>query len=303
MKSMPAVAVATAFPLLFLPCLVGARLADRQMVRSPTPTVMKSAIHNATKALPQRMQVKTRRLGANSSTKATFRMAGHDGKLPCFCETSNPSWKRSTRTAPKCLFIDLGAADGNSFGEFMSGKFGPVENCPSGGQWEAILVEANPRFTENLQEVQKKYQKDKHGVVDALPSTAAFMCQGWTSFYLDTSTGAEQNNYWASSMSADSNAGKEQRVEVPTVNLNRILYEMAIPADWVMVKMDIEGSEWDMIPCLAQAESASLMDRLYVEVHPNTWGLTGTDQAELEAAEARLRRRGVDIPPYFSQTL
>jgi FkbM family methyltransferase len=185
----------------------------------------------------------------------------------------------------------------------MNDKFGPVENCPSGGQWEAVLVEANPRFSEALTEVQKKYKQDEHGIVDALPSTAAYMCQGWTSFYLDTSPGADANNYWASSMSQDSNAGKEQRVEVPTVNLNRILYEMAIPGDWVMVKMDIEGSEWDMIPCLAQAESASLVDRLYVEVHPSSWGLTGTDQVELEAAEARLRRRGVDIPPYFSQTL
>ena len=32
---------------------------------------------------------------------------------------NNPSWKKTARTEPKCIFIDLGAADGNTFAKFL----------------------------------------------------------------------------------------------------------------------------------------------------------------------------------------
>jgi len=69
------------------------------------------------------------------------------------------------------------------------------------------------------------------------------------------------------------------------------------------VKMDIEGSEWDVLPCLAQAPAASTLDRLYMEVHPKEWGMAGTTQEAFDQAKATLRSRGVDIPDYYSHTL
>merc|ERR1719291_1236610 len=54
---------------------------------------------------------------------------------------------------------------------------------------------------------------------------------------------------------------------------------MTIPGDWVMVKMDIEGAEWDILPCLALAPAASLVDRLFVEIHNQSMGSTGTGTA------------------------
>ena len=32
---------------------------------------------------------------------------------------NNPNWKKTARTEPKCIFIDLGAADGNTFAKFL----------------------------------------------------------------------------------------------------------------------------------------------------------------------------------------
>ena len=46
------------------------------------------------------------------------------------------------RTEPRCVFIDLGAADGNTFDSFLANGYGPVKNCPRHGEWQAILVEA-----------------------------------------------------------------------------------------------------------------------------------------------------------------
>jgi len=218
---------------------------------------------------------------------------------PCSCEPSSATWKKCTRTAPKCIWIDLGAADGNSFKSFLGNYFGPVANCPS-GQWEAMLVEANPRFDQDLSQVASEWPGSMH----MYSSTAAYMCKASTSFYLDTVTHA--NNYWGSSISpnaVDVKASGLQKVTVPTLNLNQILYEMTIPGDWVMVKMDIEGAEWDILPCLALAPAAANIDRLFVEIHNQSMGSTGTDQATMEAAQALLRLRGVDIPAYFSNTL
>jgi FkbM family methyltransferase len=222
------------------------------------------------------------------------------GTMPCACDAGQPTWIASTRTVPKCIFIDLGAADGNTLQDFVNNKYGPVAQCPS-GQWEATLVEANPRFNAPLKQTEVTYP----GQVHAKAATAAYMCEAQTTFYLDTTSVAE--NYWGSSMSenhVDTQKSGLQAVTVPTVNVLKLLYETTIPADYVILKMDIEGAEWDVLPCLAQANSASLVDRLFVETHPQAWGNAGTTQPQYDAALAGLRAKGVDIPKwYHSQTL
>lgn len=222
------------------------------------------------------------------------------GKMPCQCEAANPAWKRPTRTVPKCVFIDLGAADGNSFNAFLNDKYGAVANCPSGGLWEAVLVEANPRFQAPIEQTKARFPE----AVEAFPSTAAYMCQGQTSFYLDTVTTAQ--NYWGSSMSSNHpdvvHSGKK-KVTVNTVNLNRLLVERTIPSDYVLVKMDIEGAEFDIVPCLAHSPAAALMDALWMEQHDVSWGLAGNSLEDMNQAKLSLKSRGVYMPDYFSETL
>jgi len=230
-------------------------------------------------------------LPALNSTKAT---------QPCACVASEPSWTPCARTVPRCVFIDLGAADGNSFNFFMKNGYGDVGKCPS-VQWSSILVEANPRFNTQLAGIGGKYPSQ----LTVMSSTAAYMCEAQTSFFLDTVN--TEKNFWGSSMSNShpdvQKSGGQEKVTVPTVNLNRILYEQTIPGDWVMVKMDIEGAEYDVLPCTAQAPAASNMDRLYLEQHEPSWGMAGTTPAQMEAAKNTLRAKGVDIPNYFSYTL
>lgn len=98
---------------------------------------------------------------------------------PCSCEASNAEWKAPNRTRTHCVFIDLGAANGNTFDTFLQNGYGPVKNCPN-GEWEAILVEANPLFNVALHKIAETY----HGVTTKT-STAAYMCEATTSFYLD----------------------------------------------------------------------------------------------------------------------
>jgi FkbM family methyltransferase len=221
----------------------------------------------------------------------------------CTCQTSHPSWKKANRTTPECVFIDLGAADGNTFRQFEKDGYGPVRNCPGKGAYEAYLVEANPHFDGPLRSEGTSHPRQVH----PMPSTAAYMCEGQTSFYLDTVN--HDQNYWGSSMSAnhpDAQKSGHQEVTVPTTNLIRMLYEKTIPGDWVMVKMDIEGAEYEILPCLAQApETAKLVDRLYLERHPASWASSkvAAPDAAMNAALAKLRSFKVDIPKYFSHTM
>jgi len=213
---------------------------------------------------------------------------------PCKCEAASPTWKKPTRTAPKCIFIDLGAADGNTFLRFLANDYGAVSACPS-GQYEAFLVEANPRFNEPLMAEAQKHP----GMVHELNSTAAYMCEAETSFFLDTVN--TEHNHWGSSMSDSKPSvvrSGQVKVTVPTVNVMKLIYENTIPTDSVVVKMDIEGAEWDILPCLATSSAAPLIDHLYVEEHPPSYSLTGTSPTAFQAAKDALRKQNVDIPPY-----
>jgi FkbM family methyltransferase len=233
-----------------------------------------------------------------AAANSTFRLAEGPN---CKCQTSDASWKKTGRNSPKCIFIDLGAANGNTFEDFVNNRYGDVKNCAYGtGDYEAFLVEANPRFQEPLKAIEKNNKK-----VHAYASTAAYMCEATTSFFLDTVN--HDKNYWGSSLSTNHQDTKNsglQKVTVPTANLMRILYENTIPGDWVMVKMDIEGAEWDILPCLANAPIAHNIDRLYIEQHPADWAASGPGKPEstIPEAKAKLASKGVDMPGYFSNT-
>jgi len=232
---------------------------------------------------------------------ATYEAGGQQAAgAPCACEATSSSWVPAFRTAPQCVFIDLGAANGNTYAGWLAHKFGDISTCPSGGRYEAHLVEANPNFAQPL----KSLQDQNSAVVHSHAPMAAYMCTGKTEFYIDTVN--HENNYWGSSMSPnhqDVVRSGHQRVAVPTVNVIQLIVENAIPADYVVVKMDIEGAEWDILPCLARSQAASLIDELLIEVHPSNLGHTGTTPGEFQWAISELVKRGVKVPNYSSPTL
>eukprot|EP00931_Biecheleriopsis_adriatica_P050611 TRINITY_DN29318_c0_g1_i1.p1 TRINITY_DN29318_c0_g1~~TRINITY_DN29318_c0_g1_i1.p1 ORF type:complete len:286 (+),score=58.65 TRINITY_DN29318_c0_g1_i1:94-951(+) len=238
-----------------------------------------------------------KRAAQNKNEVAAHTANNDANKAPCNCETSNPAWKKTERTKAKCVFIDLGANNGNSLDAFLKNTYGNVADCPNGGEWEAYLVEANPRFTSDLENWSSRYP----GKVTNFGSTAAYMCNGKTTFYLqDKNVG----NYWGSSMSKqhqDVQNGKHP-VSVLTKNLMQIIHESTIQADKVIVKMDIEGAEFDIVPCLAKYPELNLLDSLFVEVHDASWGMVGNTREQLQQALDQLKSKGVSVPDYSSAT-
>jgi len=230
-------------------------------------------------------------LKAHTSLNSTHEKSSHSN-APCQCQANSPTWPAVARAAPKCMFIDLGAADGNSFKAFLRGSYGPVQNCPS-GQWEAFLVEANPQFTHSLNALAAQYPNQVH----AFGSTAAYSCKGTTSFAIDPDAG---HNHWGSSMKRQFGS---KTVTVPTMNVIELIATKVIQSDWVMLKVDIEGAEYDLLPCLAQFSRAGLVDRMFLEEHDFLQGQSVYTYAQYGQAKQHLKAVGVDIPPYFSHTM
>lgn len=230
----------------------------------------------------------------NSTSKLMIESEADFSKraAPCQCLANDPSWKQTTRTVPKCIFIDLGAANGNSFDQFLKGAYGPVANCPS-VQWEAILVEANPQFTAQLNTVATSHP----GAVRAMSATAAYQCAGTTSFSIDPDVA---HNHWGSSMTFDHGSNK---VTVPTVNVNQLVAENVMPGDWVMLKVDIEGAEYDVLPCLSQFTQLNKIDIIFVEEHGWLAKDSSYTPQQYNAAKANIMAAGVQMPHYDSPTL
>lgn len=248
--------------------------------------------HAASQAVALAKASKSSKNGELACAKASN--SSKDGGPPaCACMANNPAWNPTKRTVPKCVFIDLGANNGNTFRDFLNNKYDPIENCPS-GQWEAYLVEANPRWDVPLQQLAAQYK----GNVHVMSSTAAYTCVGQTSFYIDTDPTLQHSK---SSMS-DVESGPQQvqdtqLITVPTINVVQLIAENVSPADWVMLKMDIQGAEYDIMPCLAASASATLVDRIYMEEHYcSVFKGFKNGKAEMEEAKKKLWLKGVDIP-------
>eukprot|EP00439_Symbiodinium_sp_Y106_P056560 s3796_g7.t3 len=166
------------------------------------------------------------------------------GSSPCQCQADTSAIARPSRTKPKCIFIDLGAADGNSYNAFLRGEYGQIKDCPN----------------------------------------------------QDRST----RHTWQSISNAND-------VQVHLINVISLIKSKTIPGDKVLLKVDIEGAEFDLIPCLARSDVLSHDMTAFVEEHYFLGGvkrcLTGVTDREYNDAKQVMMSKGVKMPKYSSITL
>jgi len=165
----------------------------------------------------------------------------------------------------------------------MSGGFnnltGDQSRCQflESGNWRAILVEANPDFAHYSTEAKAQYPYR----VEAFAPAAAHVCNTNLTFFKRSKVN------WLRDVDYDLSAGRPQTDDarfaggsvvtakgspltatiVQSVNVVQVLAEQLLPEDTVILKVDIEGVENDMIPCLATSKSASLVDIIIMEEH------------------------------------
>mmetsp|Transcript_7101 Transcript_7101/g.8194 ORF Transcript_7101/g.8194 Transcript_7101/m.8194 type:complete len:355 (+) Transcript_7101:310-1374(+) len=147
-----------------------------------------------------------------------------------------------------------------------------------------LSFEANPNFTNRLRRVEKQHQEAGYSV-SVLTETAVSSEDGTISFHLDE---ASETGYGSSiygdkvvNVVQKDAKGKVQKhkatlgkkVTVRSLNFAKILEEIPQePKPYIVVKMDIEGAEYKVLPALLTSGQICKIDYLIIEWHSHKLG-------------------------------
>lgn len=165
---------------------------------------------------------------------------------------------------------------------------------------EIFLFEANPYFNTELVEAKERY--DALGIkITIFLSTVVDIKDGTRTFYLDSVN--TDNDFWGSSTHAshpDAVASRSNGTELSAINISRWLLTNSLPRDFVVVKMDIEGAEYEVIPHMVEMSTWTVLDYLYVEWHPGVLDGDTLSEERVREAQDALMAGGVKMPLYDS---
>ncbi|KAJ4459665.1 putative translational elongation factor EF-1 alpha [Paratrimastix pyriformis] len=173
---------------------------------------------------------------------------------------------------PRHIFLDLGANIGDTTSGFLglTPPLSPEFEEPLfqfrnlSSFWEVHLFEGNPRFLLRLKALQRTL-REKHSLIIHCPVAVSAASQPSVPFYLDEVNPRE--NYWGSSLfRSHPNVGRT--VQVPAVGLSSFFREIgATKNDLILVKMDIEGAEYDVLKEILLDGSWQLISHLFLKFH------------------------------------
>lgn len=145
------------------------------------------------------------------------------------------------------IFIDGGANNGNSITLFLN-KF------PNAKEYEIFSFECNPKLVRIL--------KNKFSSKAKIISLAISNKDSFENFYIGEDV--------SSTLRSDKISGgisKEKYIKAECVDLSRFIFENFDKDDYIVLKLDIEGSEYDVIPHLIQTGAMKYINELYGEFH------------------------------------
>jgi hypothetical protein len=145
-------------------------------------------------------------------------------------------------------------------------------------QCKAVFVEADAQYDLSLDQLEMQYRS----AVETLASTAMYSCEPLDGL---------QAEFLKGRLKRPGSAGRP----VKTLNLMRFLSERALQKDHVVVKIDVGGAEWDVLPCLARSSAARLVDVMYVHSYDPQMGSFGTLKKETGPVLQRLHQLGIKV--------
>ena len=91
----------------------------------------------------------------------------------------------------------------------------------------------------------------------------------------------------------------KESYDVPAIDLGIFLAEHTTPDDFVLVKMDIEGAEFAVVPHLISSGAACLIDEMYLECHSGSDIAKGRSYDDCITMLVALRGMGVATHLWF----
>ena len=175
--------------------------------------------------------------------------------------------------SPRNVFFDLGTNNGDSV-KFFIDKTMRTENesflkgygGANNKKWEIYAVEANPYFDKTLDDLKLNCEKLGH-IFHLFKQTAAWTKNEKLVFYLDTVN--FYNNFWGSSLLKNhpdvANSGYKN-VTVNGIDIAELLRKYN-KEDEIVLKIDIEGTEYPLLMHLIKEHVLDLVDIIAVEYH------------------------------------
>lgn len=182
---------------------------------------------------------------------------------------------------PKLVFIDCGARQGENFmwdgttpdSGIMSRK---LEVCTTRPDIPFILNSLYGAEV-HLFEPNKMWSKERHEIAKEVSKSALAVyvhdCAVWTGeetkkFYV----GIDEYGDLGSSLCEDKNEklDRENPINVNCIDLSKFIIDNFEEKDNVILKLDVEGAEYDILPYLINNfECMKRIDSLFVEWHPD----------------------------------
>lgn len=219
----------------------------------------------------------------------------HDGAHSYF--TGNEVHDDRTAATGRNFFFDFGGNDGSSTTFFlgckvfgcdggigsMGGSKSKLEGLGSANPnevWNIVVFEANPRFSSKLNTMAGVIMNKTNHVVTIHGGTAISTHNGEVDFWFDTTKDKPvQGKNGASIMkNSHSVSGKANGIKVKEISIVSLFRDLRISKhDHVIVKMDIEGAEYDVLRHFVRHGMLYLVDTLAIEWHHENRYVYGRD--------------------------
>jgi FkbM family methyltransferase len=194
------------------------------------------------------------------------------------------------------VFLDLGTHYGQGLRHFIQ-RFG-IDST-----WKVHTFEANPlvhqQFTDKFL-VQTPYVVSHHAAVSTYDGTITFN--------VETPPGEGDTGMGSSIISLDSwdpwknntsNRFFQRSVTVPCIDLSSFIQQNFSTDDYILIKMDIEGAEYDILERMYASGTLDMVSHLSVEWHSTFF----IDQTPIKEREDKLvtilRQKGIALETWI----
>lgn len=225
---------------------------------------------------------------------------GYGADLEHKCLSWNVTWTPPKDSQKQIYFFDLGVETGQS--TLLALGEDPHKACRYNEQWAQTIVPKGKRFHECVVESKKSlrilkaaqvelakhihsdlFTQSKIIMVEPSPAYSPVLKEITKQFphrvqsFERAITGFNESTvnipFSVKNKTIDPDVIKqaEQKglpvVDVKGLNLMQLLSQTVSPEDFVIVKMDVEGSEYEILPCLVASSSIKLIDMFIIERH------------------------------------
>jgi FkbM family methyltransferase len=156
----------------------------------------------------------------------------------------------------KVVYVDLGGKDGDTVNSFLSGN-GPAAHVLAGAKEIEVYAFEPVDYREKWEEVKRRYPNVKiefFNVAVGVESKTAKL-----SIHANPDAHTVVPDNW--------NFSETSTIEVPQIDIVEWLFDNVLWSDTIVLKIDIEGSEYEILEKLIEANYLRDVDELYVEFH------------------------------------